>query len=197
MEEAAAAACPSLWSPPSSILQLFLIEGIIPSFFHLKNDDPPPLFFSTNNNFSICTCMALHWLCSLSTSSLSFLISICWAFASRFDMQRAASWWSCPSRHVLGLLVVVLLNEPPLQSSCLFSLVCSEKRTWITALTGNRSFWAAWRDASGESFRLSINLQTSFLSCFETPGCVCNVKKENNNIKVDKSKSKRDVNHGL
>lgn len=151
-------ASPSLSLSSTTLRVVIFDEGIIPSFFHLKNP------FLLSINFSNCACMELHWLWSLNTSSLSFFISICWEFTSRFDRQRAPGG----SSPIKGLLVP--LNEP-LHSSCLLSLDCSEKITWITARTGKRSFWAAWSDASGDSFLLSINLHRSFLSCFGTPGC--------------------------
>lgn len=131
--------CPA-WLSSSISAILFALKGKIPSFFQLKCD---PLFFS--NNFSICLSITMHWLCSLSTSSFNFLISICWRPVSRFEKQRADS--SGPKG--AGLLGPL---KDPLQSMCLLiSLDCSERRTWITARTGRRSFWAACKQASCDS----------------------------------------------
>lgn len=137
-----------------------LREGNSPSFFHLKN----PFFFS-NCILSICACMASQRPWRRFTSPLSRLISACWAVTSLFERHRAGGSSAAP-----GLRVPL---KEPLQSMWWLSLLCSEKRTWITALMGNRSFWAAWKDASAESFRLSISLHSAFLSCFDKFGCAC------------------------
>ena len=151
-------------SSPSSIfsttLTLTLLNEGIPNFFHLKI---PFLFFS--KTFSSCACMELQWHWSLRTSSFNLFISTCWAITSRLEWHRVGG--SSPR---FGLRV--LLKEP-LQSIWRLILLCSENITWITARTGKRSFWAAWRDASGESFRLSISLHRFFLSCFDVFGCAC------------------------
>lgn len=153
---------PTSSSWPSSIVSTrltLLIEGI-PNIFHLKN----PFFFP--RSLSSCTCMELQWHWSRRTSSFNFLISVCWDIISRLEWHRVGA--SSPG---FGLLVPL---KEPLQSIWpRLSLLCSEKITWITARTGKRSFWAAWRDASGESFRLSISLQRFFLSCFDVLGCAC------------------------
>lgn len=153
---------PNPISPPSIISLSSTLFPQNPNFIQLKI---PFLFFS--NNLSICVCIKWHCFCNLTTSSLNFLISICWAVTSRFEWHRAGG--SSPR---FGLRVPL---KDPLQSRLRLrlNLVCSEKRTWITARTGRRSFCAAWREASGESFRLSISLHTVFLSSFDTPGCAC------------------------
>lgn len=92
------------YSPsPSSTTPPLLNQ--LPNFFHLKN---PVFFFS--DILSICPCMEIHRLCSLSTSSLSRFISICWAVISRLDRHRAGGSRS-PK---LGLLEAL---KEPLQSN--------------------------------------------------------------------------------
>lgn len=154
----------------SSLAKLKVLkEGII-SFFHLKNHlfFFFILFFFSSTILSICPCILKHWLCSLSTSSFSLLISICCAAISRLEGHRPVGSTD-QTRFGLGLLI-----RDPLQSMRRpLSLDCSEKRAWMTARTGKRSFWAAWRDASGVNFRLSSSLQRLFLSSFDTPGCAC------------------------